>query len=516
MSAGLHPLAQRSLAATLALTLILVVSWASAAPAKASADVSLHAVPATVVLKLGETQSVVLVLSNDSDKPVRLTGLQAHGAGSISTAVSGLSLPATLPAGGALQARLELTAGDDATETSIAVLLSSTSDKTDQVSTATIAVKPTALASPTVTLIGFPTQLDDSQDGSGNISIGNPTNQVFTNLVVTALDDEDLRVRPRSSQSAPPPACATVPGSSTPDCELARIDELRPGETKLVPVVVGTDESVRTGTQTASIVLEAVPARTADMSSISSVTVVSSMPIDLRVFGLDALTPFGIGSLFIFPGLLAALLFLALVRWVYPKTARFPDTIDLKDLRAFPFIAVGGILAYVVFWLLWGRDLTESVGTSDVAWLSVVSLGIGVMGWAVVALLWWWRTGRKIFAVGDTPRAVLKSLRAGQAPLTLPTFDLHGVTYAYLALIEGQKVIAAPIMTYVIANALPPERRSAISTAIGADDISAILRAQRSREVTLGWSIPSGVAAVDESEIKSTSTARLLQEVLAQ
>jgi hypothetical protein len=366
-----------------------------------------------------------------------------------------------------------------------------------------------------VTLVGFPTQLDDSQDGSGTLSIGNPTNQVFTDVVVTALDDEDVMVRPRGSQTSPPPGCATAPDSARTDCVLAKIDELRAGETRLVPVVVGTDESVRTGTQSASVVIEAVPGRAAGTSSVPSVTVVSSTRIDLRVFGLDALTPFGIGSLFVFPGLLAALLFLALVRWVYPKTSKFPDTIDLKDLRTFPFVAVGGILAYVVFWLLWGRDLTESVGTADVVLLGVVSLGIGVVGWAVVALLWWWRTGRKSFAVGDIPRAVLKSLRASQAPLTLPTFDLHGATYAYLAPLEGQKVIAAPTITYVITKTVAPERRTALSTAIDADDIGAILRAQRSRELTLGWSVPSGVAAVDQSAIKSTAPGRLLQEVLA-
>ncbi|MDN5768180.1 MAG: hypothetical protein L0H96_11125 [Humibacillus sp.] len=381
---------------------------------------------------------------------------------------------------------------------------------------ATIAVKPTAPASPTVTLIGFPTQLDDSQDGPGTISIGNPTNQFFTDVVVTALDDEDVMVRPRSSQTLPPPGCATAPDPARTDCVLVRIAELRPGETRLVPVAVGAAESVRTGTQTASVVLEAVPGRAVGTSSLPSVTLVSSTPIDLRVFGLDALTPLGIGSLFVFPGLLATLLFLALVRWVYPKTSKLPDTIDLTDLRAFPFVAVGGIVAYFMFWLLWGRNLTQSVGTADVVWLGVVSLGIGMVGWAVVALLWWWRTGRKTFAVGDTPRAVLKGMRANHAPLTLPIFDLRGARYASLAAVEGEKVIAAPTITYSIAKKVAAERKTCLYTMIEKDDISGILKAERSRELILGWSVPSGVVAVAQSVIKSSANARLIQEILVQ
>jgi hypothetical protein len=494
---------------------LLLISLASASPASAADGLTVQVVPESLTLVPRDKVDLYILLTNSTRSPVTITRVDTLGTPRVAARVEGLAVPTVVVAGGSLRTELELRAapGVEAGNVDVVAEYRSADSGTTRLVTGSVAVKTAPAGTPEVTLLTLPGRLNDGQEGQAMVRVANPTAFVYRQVSVSALNDDDVDV----IRSGPPgrpftdcPRAGPRPGSSE---ALACLDRLMPGEVQLLGIRVRAHKSVRTGKQRVGVVLSGSLYSTATDQS-PPTTVVATGDVELTVFGVDALSPFGIGTLFVLPGLIAVVVLLLLARSVYPRAPSLPDVIELKDLRALPIIVPLAVVAYLIMWLAWGRDLTQTVSTLDVGLLFVVGFIMGLTVWVLIASLWWWHSGRKVFAVGDSCPKVLTRLRARGARLTLPEFSVHGMRYLYLAPADGGKVLACPAIAYAFTPRMDNDERgrAAFQEAVGSDDISAVRRAERRGQVTFGWSAPTGVAALNAADVTTTCTGHLLEE----
>jgi hypothetical protein len=495
-------------------------------PAWAQGDLILQVAPASLTLEPGDVADVELLVTNGTNSAVTITEIDVAGPPRVTGQVSGLELPAAVAAGASVRAQLRLDAAPGVNDAEVGVVVQyrfADSPNTALV-TKSLTIKSGQRAqAPDVTLVGFPDKLDDGQSRSATVRIANATPFGYRHLTVSALDGDDVGL------VLPNPELPSSPFTRCPDSihALACLDQLIAGEVQLLDVRVKAHESVKTGKQHVSVVVTgsrdiATGSGNNAAQVLPPATVVATGDVELTVFGVDALSPFGIGTLFVLPGLVAVLVFLLFARAVYPRKPSLPDTIELKDLRALPIVVPVAALAYLILWLVLGRDLTRAVSTFDVALLFVVGFLLGLVVWAVMAYLWWLHSGRKQFAVGDNYEKVLERLKARRSGLSLPQFWLNGVRYLYLVPTNDGRVLAAPSISYAFLENVGDKEREAFFPAIEQGYIDAVLRAYHKGQVRLASSVPTGVVSVGGDDVEkmlaqSTASGRgrgwLLEQV---
>lgn len=471
--------------------------------------------PSSVTLEPGDSVQLSVLIENPTASSVVLARIDALAPPGISADVSGVAVPGSLAARSSTMADLRVTAGTGVRESVVGIVVDFRQPGDSGIGSladAELAIKP---GSGPVSLVAsfdvFPDKLNDGESRPATVRLENPTAFAYSGLIVSGLERGDVELD-LAGELSPPfvscPASTSVPGMGH---SLACLTEIASGATVLLDLNVEASDSVRTGNHQVGLVVTGSRDVAEGGAPLPLSSVVVTDEVELAVFGVDAISPFGLGTLFVLPGLLAVVFFLLLSRYVYPKSNKLPDTIELKDLRAMPFVIAFAAVSYLVIWAAWGTDLRRGVSTGNVILLFVVGLGLGVVAWGLVALLYWYSSGRKHFTVGDDPAGLLRRLRARDAGLVLPEFKSSGIHYLVLGPSEGQSVFAAPKIRYTFSAVDDQERRSFYS-AVGSGDIDEILRAHRDKKVALNWSAPSGVRTFEESAVQPTAQEQLIDQ----
>ncbi|MGO8955768.1 MAG: hypothetical protein ACLQFR_00115 [Streptosporangiaceae bacterium] len=486
----------------------------SVTPANSQLTVQLF--PAALTLSAGELATVNVAISNTTSSPVRVIGID-------------LRVPAGVAAGhvpppGAI--RPVRAGGFDLTTFTLRGLRGIEPGEVDVL----LEVRPcpqgpvrlitgslrltagTASQRPQAAFLSFPSRLDDGQSGTAVLSISNPTSFTFKQVSVAAVNSEDVTLQP-IVHAEPPFVPCPASGAQAPGL-VGCLAALAPGATAVLSLQVTASSQVQTGTQHVAVVV----ASQADASGtpISS-TVIATTPVQVTIFGVDALSPFGLGTLFVLPGLLTVLSFLVLTRYVYPRSKELPSTVKFTDPNTLLFVVPPAALAYLLVWLIWGINLKNQAGTVDVVILFGLGVGLGFAVWLAVALSYYGHIGRKQFRVSDSPGRVLRRLETRHARLTLPKIESGQLPYWCLSDGAEEKLAACPQVVYVFIGAAAAQNseqlRKNFRDALGVGDIRAIRNAARRRRVRLRWQRAGGVTLLDRSAVQwKNEEKRLISE----
>jgi hypothetical protein len=268
---------------------------------------------------------------------------------------------------------------------------------------------------------------------------------------------------------------------------------------------------VQTGTQRVSVI---VSSQTEGPGDAVPSAVVATTPVQVAIFGVDALSPFGLGTLFVLPGVVTVLVFLALARNVYPRSKELPDSVSFTDASTMLAVVPPSALIYLLVSVIFGVNLMNAAGTWDVVGLFVFGLLLGFGAWVVVARIYYLRSGRKQFTVSDTPQQVLERMHARGMGLTLPVVVSGNVSYRNLSDGPSGQLFACPPVTYAFASTVSDVDEQRFRTALGTGDIDAILSESRLGKVSLDWQRPSGVTLLETSAVQIKAKDLLMEETL--
>ena len=367
----------------------------------------------------------------------------------------------------------------------------------------------TASQLPHAAFLSFPGKLDDGQSGTAVVSISNPTSFTFKHVSVTAVNSENVTLH-RIVRAEPPFVPCHGPGTQGPAL-VGCLSALAPGATAVLYLQVTASSQVQTGTQHVAVV---VTTQTDVSGAPITSTVTVATPVQVTIFGVDVLSPFGLGTLFVLPGLLTVLSFLLLTRYVYPRSKELPSTVQFTDPNTLLFIVPPAALAYLLVWLIWGINLKNQAGTVDVVILFVLGVGLGFAVWLTVALSYYGHVGRKQFQVSDSPGRVLQRLDARRAPLALRKIESDSLPYWCLSGGAEEKLAACPRVLYAFSGAAAAAKsgqlRTNFRTAIEGGDIHAIRKFVRRRRVRLSWERVGGVTLLDRSAVQLRSEEKPL------
>jgi hypothetical protein len=498
-----------------ALFLLLInLPLAGATPGTdAGTGVTVQLLPAVVDLQPGDSVPVELLITNSTQAPVEVTAVDVltplrMTASDVQPSAFGVIAPGTT-ARGEFELRADL--GSEKGQVVVLAQVAAQGAAAQWVTSAGLEVTPgEAPTLPEISFLDPPTKLNDGQDQRVTVRIANTTPFAFEDVAVVAPGSDDVQLTLDDAPVQPFTGCSDEPPGPQTQRTLACLEQLPAGATHHLDVLVTVDDQVRTGTHRVAIMLVGERSASGGAEQIPSTAVVSTTDIELAVFGVDAISPLGVGTLFVLPGALAVVTFL-LLNQIYPRAAKLPDTLALTDLRAWPPVVSFAALAYVIAFLVRGRNLTDEVGTSDVVTLFVIGLALGFLVWGVMAVLWHRRIGRKLFTLDDSPEETLERLAARKAGLNLPAGTVSNIPYLYLARGKDGKWLAAPPITYRFLGQPSDEEKTAFRNAIGRDDAEDVRAAGRRGLVSLQWRVPAGIVSVDESAATlPTQTAPLV------
>lgn len=471
---------------------------------------TVQVVPSSISVVPGDVVQVAVVLDNPTDAPASVQDIRVVAPPRVSIgAVSGL--PVLLAPRSSRVVTLDVGAGQGAEENSVGIIVEfGGNGDTTRLAAASLSVKPAAASvALEAAFLVFPAKLNDGDSRRATVRVTNPTGVAFTDLRLLAVDSDDAYLV--VSQSTATRGCPADQSRRLLTC----LADLAPGSSHLVDLEVRAHPSVRTGTQQVGVIILASGAVTEGATELPIVSTVAMHDIELAVFGVDVLSPFGVGALFLLPGLLAVAVFLAATRWVYPRvTSGLPEKVDPKDLTQMPVIVLVGVLAYVLVWVFWREDLTRRTSTLAVVLLFGLGILMGLAAWLVVALLYRQLVGRRRFRRNVEPQQVLQTLAHRGEGLTFPSLRTQtspNAIYLHLGQTDGLEYVA-PQIAYDLADATDSEER-AFNNARRVGDIDTILNLHKAGKVTLEWTAPAEVQTyAPESLPTLLGTADLLRE----
>lgn len=473
----------------------------AAAPA-----LTVSAVPESLSILPGDKGRGAVVIDNATAVAFVVTGIDVLATPSLRASLKGFDLPATIAAGSSVIAHLDVSASTELKDAQVGIAVrfrgaSKSSPERSATTNFTVSVAP--IAAPTLTFLLAPDALNDGEERVTTVRIDNPSGREFTNLSLAALNGDDVSITLKGKPMEPFAECADGVG-------MVCLSRLQPGTSATVNLQTHAASSVRTGSQTVGLVLTSTPG-----AGLPRVTATATHEVKLAVFGVDALSPFGVGTLFVLPGLLAVVFFL-LGNALYPQTKSLPDQADLKDLRQMPAVVAVSAAAYMIVFALIGSDLTRTVSTKSVALLLAFGAAVGIVAWGVLALFYRSIVGSKIFQLDDSPRQVLRRLVARNTTLELPSFASGGAEYARLGLAADGRVYAAPRIAFRFSDAAQVEAkddaRRELLKKIDRGEIEPVLAAQKEGFLDLHWVEPSGVRTFDEAAAIATGNVNVLKE----
>ncbi|KQY44346.1 hypothetical protein ASD18_12445 [Cellulomonas sp. Root137] len=456
--------------------------------------------PSSVTLQVGETAVLDVVVANPGTAPVVVTKVVVAAPPGVQTAKR-VEAPAPLEAGASVDLDLSVTPTRGLTDAQIGLALyysDGAAGSPVRTATASVALSATAATAPVITFVVAPSALNDGESRPTSVRIDNSAGLAFDDVSLAAVNGDDVAI--------------VVPKDADKGCAdehrtLWTAPRLDAGATVVVDLVTCAESSVRTGAQQVGVVLTATPS-----TGPPSVGSIATHNVTLSVFGVDALSPFGVGTLFLMPGVLAVVVFL-LGNAVYPRTKALPDQVDLKDLRQLPAVVGVSALLYVGAWFGLKRDLTQSVSTGEVALLMLGGAALGAAAWGALALFYRDLVGKKVFRLDDSPEKVLTRLKARGATFEVPAFTVGGLTFGRLAPAADGEVYAAPQIKFTFtasANADDPARRQLLA-AVERREIDPVLAAAADDVINLDWGGRDGVRTVDEDKAVVAGTVSLLE-----
>ncbi|MDN4646220.1 COG1470 family protein [Arthrobacter sp. PsM3] len=473
-----------------------------------ASEPTVQIVPSSVTLAPGDVVKVAVVLNNPTDATVTVDDVNvAVPPRMTASTVSGL--PWTLAPGSSQLINLDVSADPGMGENSVSIVVKFNQGTSARRVVASLSVKPAAGdAMPEATFVVFPSKLGDGDGRHATVRLTNPTAMKFTNLRLLAVDSDDADL------AMPQPSATADCSPGTGERLLTCLSDLAPGASDLVHLEVRAHSSVRTGTQQVSVVLMGTRVAKNAAAPVPEVLAVASHDVELTVFGIDAISPFGIGTLFLLPGLLAIAAFLAAIRWVYPRIGSgIPDKVDPRDLNQMPVVMLGSVLAYLLVWFIWREDLTRRVSTLSVGLLFGLGILIGVVAWMVVALLYRQLVGRRRFRVNAEPEDVLRTLAHRGAGLLFPSYQVNNVIYLHLGQTDGKEFVT-PQITFEFSNEVSDDEEKRFFYALRTNDIAAILDIHKDGKVDLDWSTKTGLEVYDPASLPAlgNKTALLRQK----
>jgi hypothetical protein len=500
----------RGLAATNGLT-------ATDGLAATDGQISVQLLPAHITLSPGQQATVDVVISNPTPCPVRITSLQILTPASMTAGHIAPRLLRQIPANGSAVGTFLLMAEPGIEDGDVDVLLgvrtfrfSSGSEPAIRTVTGSLTVNASSATQILhAAFLSFPQKLNDGQTVTAAVGVSNPTPFAFRQVVVTAVDSQDISLRRAAPVEPPFTPCSAAEGGRKTGV-LGCLGTLQPGATAVLYIQVTANPRVQTGTEHVAVVVAGLsdPGRQP-----TTATAVATTPVQVTIFGVDALSPFGLGTLFVLPGLMTVLSFLLLARYVYPRSKELPDTVQFKDPRTLLYVVPPAALVYVVVWLAWGVNLTNQAGTSDVALLFGLGVGLGFVAWVLVAVAYYRHSGRKQFRADDKLDKVLARLQARQAALTLPEVTVGTFSYRYLSDGPGGQVYACSPVKYSFTNAADLPARTRFTEALGSNDIAAVRDEAKHGYVHLRWLLRStGVTLVDRAAAQLGADQDLISE----
>jgi hypothetical protein len=479
----------------------LAVVLACAAPARASAAapaVVLTASPGQVSLTPGDSATVTLVVANPTDAAVNVVAVDVAAPARVTAAKPAPAAFGTVAAHGVGRAALKLAALAGFEEGDVGVLVEVASADHHDVLSATVAVKRgTAAQALSAAVVSVPGKIGDGHRARAELRIANDTPFDFTNVAVIGVGAQDITV---SATKEGLDKGASCNDAASGDAVLVGcFAELKAGGARLLAATLTVANNVHVGTQHVTFIVSGAPNEPAD-SAVPPSSAVVTASIDLNVFGIDALGPLGVASAFVLPGLMAALLFLLLSRFVYPRNASTPDTVDVKDPKNLVFVVPVGVIAYFVYWRVWGVDLTDAIGTQAVLDLFLLGAAIGLVAWGAFAVVYMKRSGRQQFSKNDDPVKTLKRIAWRHAGLTVPQVTKDGLAYCHLGPARDGGMTVAPTIVPTFAENVDSTKRAAFDKALERDDVEAIVHAAEAKTVKLKWKRTSGVVVFPAEE----------------
>jgi hypothetical protein len=499
-----RPVTRRHLACRLwgvvGITLLIgpvLAASADAASAASSPMVQLRVLPSEVTLSPGDAQPFVLLIDNPCPATVRVTKFQVI----VPPHLSIVHAPrpsdiGAITAGGTRQVTVTLRGlpGLEAGPVSVLVSAAPTAQPQSPPVTVSTSINVKSVKQDdalTAVFLSSPSSLDDGRGDTAWVRVTNSSPYPVVGVALFGVPSHDLTLHPVAGMKAS--KCTARPVSAGPAI-VGCIATLAPQDSQVVGVLIKADGRVRVGPQRVSVYLEGA-AQTPGGALLR--TAVVGTDVKVSVYGIDALGPFGVATLFVLPGLVAVLAFLLLARFVYPRLAGTPDTIDFKDPKTLLFVVPPAALIFTLVWVIKGVDLTDAVGTADVLLLFGLGAAIGALAWVVVGVVYYARSGRLQYSKGDDPAKVLKRLQARHGSLLLPTVTLQDRLYRFLGEGAGKAIVACSPITATYAEGLDAAARAAFRAAIQQDNIEYIRRAAEQSQVKLAWTLPSGVVTTD-------------------
>lgn len=487
---------------------VLLAAFFPARSAAAGGAVTVQLLPAALTMSPGETVTVDMLIANTTAAAVHVISVDITGPANVDPG----SFPppdsiGPIPAGGSVTSHFQLQAWPGIESGSVTVLLdirNGSPGAAGQFVTGSLTLTAgTVSAAPTAAFVSFPDTINDGQSITAAVSIANPSPFTLRQIQITAVDSENLSLHPVTPAVRPFAACPRARAAAGP--LVGCLPSLPPGTTAVLDLTVSASSRVQTGTQHVAVLV------TGQAGPVTS-TVVATTSAQVAIFGVDALSPFGLGTLFVLPGVVAVLVFLLLARWVYPRSKELPDAVKFTDPSTLIFVVPLAAAAYLVVWAVWGVNLTRQAGTGDVLTLFVLGAGIGALAWLSAARVYYLSSGRKQFTVSDNERKVLQRLADRHGRLVMPEVVSGALHYRYLADGPTGKLFACPPLKYAFAPNLSAQDRSAFNTALDANDIAAVRRTVDDGGVLIAFVRPSRVSLLDSSAVQLPRQASLFDQ----
>lgn len=445
----------------------------------------------------GETATNRLTLSNPSSRPVAVTDgrfvlpphLRVLNSADVLTAAT-----TTLPAGKVVTLPISVEV-DEAFVDSKAVFSAITrSEAAGRVSeaplVATLSISATDGSAPlAVTVIDLPTSMHDGQEVAATVQVQNLLTVPVRDVELMSLASEDVHVEFD---------CNDVPTCNG-GGKTVTLAELAPHGHVLIRATYMVDSSVRTGTQQVGITFRGTPVGTGGRPYDGLV----QSNVGLSIYGLDFLSPFGIAALVLIPGVVALTLFGSLVR-LYPGGTAFAAFPDAKNPTAL-ILVVPVSAAVLAIFVAVGRDIDDRAGTTDVVLLFLSGIFVGLVSWAIFALSFFMRIGRRQFKRHDSADKVLRRLDLRGESATRLKVSVGNRALAQLSSTSGAVWVCSPMRVAFGADGNATVAQSKFEAALALDDFGEMRGTLKSAGIVPAWS-PTGVEPVVPNNATVTAT----------
>lgn len=464
--------------------------------AAAAGTITVEVVPAVVAVGPGQVAEVQVAVYNTGAAPASVRSLDLLAPAAVEV-VAADRQPFTIAGGERVVRMFEVAAAPGSASGKLVAVadvsspVGGSASTTDRFVSATAELSVTAPASDLkASIVSAPTDLFDGQRNRRLVvQLQNPTPYELREIQLQGINSTDITVGSGSTLEE----CLTPVNRS-----VGCIESLGRGASLLVALDLRVDGAVHTGKQTVGVMVSgefAVPGAAQPTSA--SVTT----EVDLSVFGVKVVSPYGASAVFFLPAIVAFVTFILAGRLVYPRTSWLPSKIEVADPTRLTLLLPLAGAAYLAIYGILGVDLTEEMSTWWVAVLFAVGFATGALAWLIYIWRYWERAGKKLFKASDSPAQVLKRLARNDSSLLRPQRISSGMPVVVLGRGAGDTIAISSLLVPIYTEG-EGDPSSAFMALVNSGDPAAVLNSMGLR-VKLQWA-GSGVALVPASQPQET------------